>query len=276
MAGRASPAVVRAHGLRPSAGSLAGRRRLLAYAFGVLAAAALLYVGARETSAFAFRSVELTGAEGAVAQDVRKALRTFEGESLVALDPDDVEAVLRGVPSVREVAVDRAFPHTLAVRVEPERPLAVLEDGRRAWVVAESGRVIAAVEPGDRPRLPRLVADVPSTPAVGGTLAGDRMPETLAALAALPRRFPGGVASAEGGPSGLVLTLESGLEVRLGEPVDAAAKLAAAAAVLRALPAEELALLGYVDASVPARVVAGSDPEPSTETSELDEELPAN
>lgn len=276
MAGRASPALVRAHALRPSAGMLAGRRRVLWYALGALAAAALFYAGARETSAFAFRSVELGGAEGAVAQDVRKALRTLEGESLVVLDPDDVEALLRSVPSIRDATVDRAFPHTLSVRVEPERPLAVLEDRRRAWLVAESGRVIAAVEPGGRPKLPRLVADVPKPPAVGGTLAGARMPETLAALAAVPRRFPGGVASAEGGASGLVLTLESGLEVRLGEPVDAEAKLAAAAAVLRALPPEELALLAYVDASVPARVVAGSDPEPSAESSELATELPAN
>ncbi len=100
--------------------------------------------------------------------------------------------------------------------------------------------------------------------------------DTLAALAAVPRRFPGGIASAEGGPAGLVLTLKTGLEVRLGEPDDADAKLAAAAAVIRALPPEELALLGYVDASVPARVVAGSDPKPSSESSGLVTELPAN
>ena len=275
MAGRASLALVRSHGLRPSVGSSAGRRRLLGYALAVLAAAALLYAGARETSAFAFRSVELAGAKGAVSKDVRKALRTLEGESLVALDPAAIEDLLRSVPTVRDATVDRAFPHTLAVSVEPERPLVVLEDGKRAWLVAESGRVIAAHEPGARPSLPRLVADVPEPPAVGGTLDGVRMAETLAALAAVPRRFPG-VAAAEGGESGLVLTLENGLEVRLGEPVDAEAKLAAAAAVIKALSADELALYTYVDASVSARVVAGSENEPSSESLEFVDELPAN
>jgi len=276
VAGRASLALVRSHAFRPSVGPLASRRRLLGYALAGLAAAALLYFGARETSAFAFRSVELAGAEGPVAKDARKALRTFEGTSLVALDPDEVEALLRSVPTIRDATVDRAFPHTLSVRVEPERPLAVLEDGQRAWLVAETGRVIATLEPGARPRLPRLLAEVPRPPAVGGSLAGVGMTETLAALAAVPRRFPGGVASAEGGPSGLVLTLTTGLEVRLGEPVDAKAKLAAAAAVIRALAPEELALYSYVDASVPARVVAGSDPKPSSESLELITELPAN
>lgn len=270
MAGRASVAAVRSHQLRPSFG-LRGRRGLLGFALGAVAVAALLYAGARETSAFAFRTVQLTGAEGAVAKDVRKALRTLEGESLVALDPGDVEDLLRSVPTVRDARVDRAFPHTLAVTVEPERTLAVLEDGKGAWLVAESGRVMASVKPGARPKLPRLVAELPRPPAVGSRLAGVRMDETLATLAAVPRRFPGGVASAEGGESGLVLVLRSGLEVRLGEPVDGTAKLAAAAAVIRALPADELPLYDYVDASVPVRVVVGSDPEPSSETSDLSE-----
>ncbi len=275
MAGRASRAVVRSPTVRPSAWP-AGRRHVLGYALVALVGAALLYAGARETSAFSFRSVELEGARGAVAEDVRKALRTLEGESLVALDPGEVESLLRSLPAVRDARVDRAFPHTLSVVVEPERPLVVLEDGGRAWVVAESGRVIAAVEPGARPRQPRLVAEVAEPPPVGASLGGIQVSETLAALAAIPKRFPGGVASAERGEEGLVLTLDTGLEVRLGEPVDAEAKLAAAAAVIRALPPEELALYGYVDASVPARVVAGSEPQPSSDGLDFGSEVPAN
>ena len=277
MAGRASLALVRTPSFRPAGGlTLGGRRRLLAFGLVALALAALAYLAARETSAFAFRSIELAGVEGPAAKDVRRVLRTLEGESLVALDPNEVETLLRGLPAVRDATVDRAFPHTLAVRIEPERPLAVLEDGRQAWLVAETGRVIAALQSGARPRLPRLRAEVTEPPAVGGTVAGAGLAETLAALAAVPRRFPGRIAEAEGSPSGLVLTLTTGLEIRLGEPVDARAKLAAAAAVIRAIPEEERAFYDYVDASVPARVVAGTETEPSSETLDLVSEVPAN
>jgi hypothetical protein len=44
-----------------------------------------------------------------------------------------------------------------------------------------------------------------------------------------------------------------------------ARKLAAAAAVLRSLPEEERLPLGYLDASVLERVVAGLDSQPSSE-----------
>lgn len=277
MARRASPALVRTPFPRPAlARSLGGWRRTLGLALAAAALAAAAYAGARETSAFAFRSIELAGADGAAAKQVRKALRPLEGESLVALDPGEVEALLRTVPTVRDASVDRAFPHTLAVRVEPERPLAVIRDGKRAWLVAETGRVLATLEPDARPRLPRIRAVVQPAPAVGGTLAGAGVADTLGLLASVPRSFPGRVLYAERSESGLVLVLTSRLEVRLGEATDLESKLAAAAAVLRAVSADELAGLDYVDASVPVRVVAGADPQPSSDSLELAGEVPAN
>ena len=46
-------------------------------------------------------------------------------------------------------------------------------------------------------------------------------------------------------------------QLRLGEPVDVGVKLAAAALVIRSLSADERGSVGYVDASLPERVVVG-------------------
>ncbi len=48
------------------------------------------------------------------------------------------------------------IPHTLRVVVVPERAVAVVRQGADAYLVAESGRVIARVERRDRPALARI------------------------------------------------------------------------------------------------------------------------
>ncbi len=270
MARRAALALVRTPPLRPALpSSLRPGRRALLVALVGLGLAGLAYLGARETSVFAFRSVEVDGASPEVAADVRRALRPLAGTSLVALDPGDLERLLEGVSTVRSAHVDRAFPHRLAVEVVPEEPLAAFRDGARAWLVAASGRVIEPMEPTARPRLPRIRVEVTRTPAVGEPLPGADADAALAVLAALPRPFPGRILYATAGEEGLVLALADGPEIRLGEPTMLERKLAAAAAVLRSLPEAERVPLGYLDASVLERVVAGTDPQLSMEGSEL-------
>ena len=270
MARRAALALVRTPPIRPALpSSLRVGRRAVALALAAIGLVGLAYLGARETGVFAFRTVEISGASRPVAEDVRKALVPLEGTSLVALDPHDVEQLLEGVPTVHAAHVDRAFPHGLSVEVEPEQPLAVFRDGARAWLVAASGRVIEPMEPTARAQLPRVRIDVSRTPTVGAQLPGDDAEAALAVLSALPGGFPGRVLYATVEEEGAVLALADGPEIRLGEPTMLARKLAAAAAVLRSLPAEERIPLGYLDASVFERVVAGTDPQPSSEPSDL-------
>ena len=269
MARRAALALVRTPPVRPALpSSLRPGRRVLAIALACVGLVGLAYLGARNTGVFAFRTVEVSGASRPVAADVRKALAPLEGTSLVALDPGDVEQLLEGVPTVHAAHVDRAFPHGLSIEVEPERPLAVFRDGARAWLVAASGRVIEPMDPTARPTLPRVRIDVSRTPALGAQLPGDDAEAALAVLAALPRGFPTRVLYSTVEDEGIVLVLADGPEIRLGEPTMLARKLAAAAAVLRSLPEEERIPLGYLDASVLERVVAGTDSQPSSEALE--------
>jgi cell division protein FtsQ len=250
--------------------------RAVLVAAALAGALALAYGAARTTSLFAVRDLDVAASSPSVAADVRAVVETHLGSSLVGLDAAALEARLRAIPTVRAATVDRAFPHTLAVTVEAERPLAVVPDGERAWLVGASGRVLQEIEPTGRPRLARIrLRRAP--PAEPGAMLKDR-PAVVAlrVLDSVPRRLARETLFVTAEDERVIVVLRDGLELRLGEPSSISAKLAAATAVLRALPAEERAAVAYLDASVAGRVVAGSETEPSSETSEIGDEVPAN
>jgi cell division septal protein FtsQ len=269
MSRRASLALVRAPSFRPSFTlPRLGRpsARTLGIAGAMVVGLALGYVAARETSIFAVRTIDLRGETPEVAADLRPVLAEVDGVSLAALDRGDLEARLRAVPSVRHAHVDRAFPNKLTVVVRPERPLAVVRDGARAWLIAESGRVIRTIDPTARPQLPRIRIVLERTPAVGATLALAEVRASLAVLRAVGEGLAPGVLYAAVEDAEVELVLRDDVTVRLGPPLDLAAKLAAAGAVLASLSPEERAGLGYLDVSVPERVVAGPKSEPESES----------
>lgn len=228
--------------------------RSLALGAALLAAAGLAILAARSSGLFAVEEVQVLGAPAPLERDVRRALRDVPGRSLLGVDAGELEQVVGALPEVAGVSVDRAFPHTLVVRVAPERPVAVARQGRAAWLVTGRGEVIREIAPGTERGLPRLwlARDVPVR--LGGTLPPELLPaaRALAALrqVALPRRVK--AVRLAGGEVALVL--RSGLEVRLGGPTDLRLKLAVAARVFPLL-AEGTT---YLDVSVPERPVAGS------------------
>jgi cell division protein FtsQ len=223
----------------------------------------LAYLAARETSLFAVRQIEVIGAPPAVERAVQEAAAPFAGESLVDLDRTKLSESLAALPSLRSFQVDRAFPHTLRITVVPERPAAVLRSGRDAWLVSERGRVIASVEKDAWKSLPRIRLAGQSPPVPGAVLEGGETGDALAAVAALPARLAGRVRSVSAREGSIDLVLRTGPELRLGAADRLALKMAVAAAVLRALPADDREALDYVDVSTPERPVAGNDPQVS-------------
>ena len=130
--------------------------RSLAIGGSIVLFAAGLYALARGTPMFAVRSIEVAGASPALAAEVRAELRSFDGRSLVAVNGAAVEQQVNGLAAVRGSVVDRAFPHTLRIRVLPELPVAVLRRGAESWLVSARGRVIATIALGARHDLPRI------------------------------------------------------------------------------------------------------------------------
>jgi hypothetical protein len=89
---------------------------------------------------------------------------------------------------------------------------------------------------------------------LGALTEGDLRTAVTAVAPLAGSHFPGRVSSVTATPDALTLRLRSGLEVRLGDPLDVALKLAVAARVIPLLPAET----PYLDVAVPERPVAGT------------------
>jgi cell division protein FtsQ len=220
------------------------------------------YAVAAHTSLFAVRTIAVQGAPERTAAEVEDALAPIRGRSLVGLDGADVVRRVEALPTVVSATVDRAFPSTLRVTVRPERPVAVVRQGERAWLVSARGRVMGSLALGEQERLPRIWLPISLGPVEPGSfLLADEGGAAVAALARLPERFPMRVAAAGGSPEGLTLVLGSGTELRLGDAADLGLKLDVAAAVLRSLRADERAALAYLDVSLPARPVAADNPQ---------------
>ena len=243
---RARPALLR---LLPSPRSLAVGLVLICLAVGA-------YVGARETSVFAVRNVEIVGGSPRVQAEVRRALAPEVGRSLVRIDRSGIDRRVAAIPSVQSVRYDRVFPHTLRVIVTPERAVLLLRRGSEGWVVSERGRVLRPVRNVRVSSLPRAWVPKDTPVKTGEMLAPER--GGLAATVLVPIRgssFPARVRSVRAGGAELTLMLRSGVEIRLGDGGDLRLKLAVARRILVLQGADPAAV--YIDVSVPERPVVG-------------------
>jgi len=227
--------------------------RSLLTAFAVVAGALAVYWGAYASSVFAVDRVEVLGAPPEIALEVEAATKDVVGTSLVAVNADDIEGVLRALPSVAGVSVDRAFPHTLVVKIAPERAVAVARRGHSSWLVTGSGKVIREIEAASEPRYPRLWLTRGVAVRVGGTLPTSYTPATKALAAATEEKLPRRVKAVRAVGNELTLVLRRGPEIRLGEATDLGLKVAVAATVFRLTGSGTT----FIDVSVPERPVAG-------------------
>jgi cell division protein FtsQ len=259
--GRARAAALPLPGVRRlgdfSLANLLPSGRALLVGFALLAAGAAAYFGARESSLFALRSVEISGAPPRVAEHVRAALRPLDGKSLLALDRTDVEGRLTKLSDIAGVSFDRDFPHTLKVLVTPAHSIAVLRRGMSAWILSSDGHVIRTAGVFDAPRLPRFWVPRATSVDVGMTIVEGDAARAVAAVAAARRaRFAERIATVRSTESELTFVLATGPEVRLGDSAAVELKLAVAGRLLSLVRSTA----GYVDVSVPARPIAGGQP----------------
>ncbi len=181
--------------------------------------------------------------------------RRHAGTSLLKVDLGASLRAVEALPTVASAHFDRAYPHTLRVVVVPERPGRGRPPGRSRL----PRRREREGDRDDRPSRagPRWHASGSSTTSSSkpGTVTAGDLKTAVAAVAPLVgSHFPGRVSSVTSTSTTLTLRLRSGLEVRLGDPLDVALKLAVAARVIPLLDAGTL----YLDVAVPERPVSGT------------------
>jgi len=239
------------------------RRRVAA----VVAAAALCAVGAgamelgylwvKGSGMFRLHSVAVRGGTETERVAVRDAVaRAAAGRSLLALSPARVAGEIEQVPTIRLASVDRDFPHTLRIRIVPERAVALaVGAGGYRGLLAASGRVLRVF--GRRDAVPVLpsVWTQRERPVPGGRIHSAAAQAALDALSARPRDFSARVANVKIVPErGIVMRLRGGLDIVLGPPLQLRDKLRAAAWVLHRYPTtSDRSQLVYADVSAPAR-----------------------
>jgi cell division septal protein FtsQ len=248
------------HTRKPEALRRIAPGRVLLWGGAAVVAVALAYLLARGTSMFAVTRIEVTGAPPAVARQAQQAARFVEGRSLLRLDGRGVVAALERLPTVQRAAYDRDFPHTLRIRLVPERPVAVLRRGAESWVVSARGRVIASLRRGAQPTLPRIWLGHMAVVQVGAIVRDPSAAVASRALVSFKGAGLGARISFVKATDGrLVAGLKTGLELRFGTPVDLSLKLAVARSVVPMLAAPSAGGPRYLDVTVPERPVAGTD-----------------
>jgi cell division protein FtsQ len=181
--------------------------------------------------------------------EVEAASQIHRGDAMVWLDGGAAVARIGALPWVRGARVEREWPGTVTITVTERTAVGWVDTGTGPALVDRTGRVLERVStvPTDLPQIasPKLVPPVGATiePAVGAAVAGK--------LHGLARS---GTRAITLSPTGVVLGLVNGPDIRLGEPTDVMLKVRAAIAVLTALDG---APVGYIDASVPSNPVAG-------------------
>jgi cell division septal protein FtsQ len=241
--------------LVPSRSALLPSGRALLIGFALLGAGVAAYVGARETSLFAVRVIEIAGAPPRVADHVREALRPLEGQSLVALNEGDIGARLRELPDVARFTYDRDFPHTLRLVVTPAHSIAVLRRGPSAWIVSSEGRVVRSAGLFSAPRLPRMWVPRVTDVAVGRVLTDADAARMVSVLAtARAAGFGIRIRTVRASEHELTFVLAEGLELRFGDASALRDKLAVARQILRYAAGSR-----YADVSVPERPVVGEN-----------------
>ncbi|MGZ5313015.1 MAG: cell division protein FtsQ/DivIB, partial [Solirubrobacterales bacterium] len=205
---------------RRSSATAVWRRRLAALATIALALAAGYFFWLRNSSLFEVREVEVSGAT-ANAPEVAAALQeAARGMTTLHIRDQELRDAVSGFPTIASLKAQASVPHKLEIEVTERLPVALVKQGGATTPVSADGYLLRGVEAD--PGLPLLE---PSQRLDGARL-GARDIEQAALLGAVPDQLRKGIETSRFDPdqAGVVAELSNGIELRLGDSSEAAAK----------------------------------------------------
>lgn len=238
-----------------------GRRRL-AILLAVVSVIAVVagYKLLAMSSAFAVTRVEVKGARPALARDIHAAVESVAGgRNLLQVDQSAIITRLQDMPYVRSASIDRAFPHTLAVRVVVEHPAVLVMAGKTGYLVSDDGRVLEQTT-ATPARLPQVTLGDAANLIIGRDSGDDGVRAALAVLAATPpgfRHAVGRITRLIPGDGTITAVVGDHLRLRLGDTSQLALKLEVVRRVMRRVQGAQRKELGYIDVTAPNRPAYG-------------------
>ena len=244
------PFVPLAGRLRAIGGTGGGSGRGVKIVGGLIAGLALLWCILAFTPLAHPRDLQIEGATGSRAGDIRAAIEAAaKDQSTFRVSEDDLMAAVSDYPEVAAIQVAAHPPFRLDLNVVMRPPVGRAQIGGRTFTVAGDGTVLERASEAAVPKLDhsvgalllrdgRLVGDGGALRVLGGA------PEALLDLIRVVRR----------GESGIAIELERGPRLIFGTAESAASKWAAATAVLADGAATRAT---YIDVRVPGRPAVG-------------------
>lgn len=106
---------------------------------------------------FNLRRVEIS-TEGQVSKEEVVALSGVRlGQNIFTIDLEEVRKRLESHPWVARAFVSRKLPHAVFIKIEEERPIAMVARGRQVFLVNEAGELFALATPEWMKELPALM-----------------------------------------------------------------------------------------------------------------------
>ncbi len=229
----------------------------------VAIAAVLGFLWLRSSDVFALEELALPEPRYVAPEEVSEVLAPYAHESLLALPLEEIRSRLEAIPYVRTASLHRGLPHSLRVELEEHEPWARVRGKEGDWLVAADGTILeklggengsSAEEPS---AMPLLVPAEPTQLQVGRHVS-ELVLSSLEAIRGLEANWPADypvkrVTVTAGGD--LSVWLESGTELRLGEPSEVESKLTVAREIMKVY-SRDGGTPAYIDVQLPSRPVA--------------------
>jgi cell division protein FtsQ len=225
-----------------------GRRRLRrVVAVGVLALVVVAAALVVRSPVLDVDRVQVSGADRTGTDAVRQAAGIALHRPMIDVDTGAARARLLALPWVERASVTRSWPSSIKVSVVERVPIAVVPAGQAGFAIVDKGGRVVMVAPTAPEGVIVLLGLAP--PGVAGSSLAPEAAGLLTVAAALPAKMVGRIAAVAVAPDGVELRLAPAGVVRLGPPIDVAAKLLAA---LTMLDQVDLAHACTIDVRVPS------------------------
>jgi cell division protein FtsQ len=123
----------------------------------------------RDHATFHVAAVRVYGAERVAQAELIQLAQITQGMSLLRIDVERVRRRIMQHPWIREALVRRVYPNELEVIVYERRPTATIESGN-GYLIDGEGFLLNQANPAEAASLPRLIARLSHTPALGDRL----------------------------------------------------------------------------------------------------------